>query len=258
MKISFVINYHTDWGESVYLCGGIPELGGGDVHKAVEMTLVSPDTWELAIDLGHEPGDFDYFFIVKAPERAWKFEWGEPHHFSAGKGIEEYAIFDAWHSLPHDKPFYSSAFIDAMLQRVDRDKPLKAQAGMIRFAINAPMVNPDECVAISGEGEALGNWDPAKAVRMNDAFVPRWEVNIPMSGVDVPFEYKFLIINKNDGSVVCWENNSNRIYGIHSVGTKAEVVVEGGDLPNAKEHWKGAGTAIPCFLHPFGGGLRYR
>ncbi|MDE5869124.1 MAG: 4-alpha-glucanotransferase, partial [Muribaculaceae bacterium] len=247
MKISFVINYHTDWGESVYLCGNIPELGGGDIHKAVEMTLVSPDTWELEIELDHEPGDFDYSFIVKAPERAWKFEWGTPHRFTSGKGIENYAIFDSWHSQPHDKPFFSSAFVDGMLNRPYRDQPLKAVPGTICFRIEAPMVSPDECMAISGEGSALGNWDPAKAVRMNDASFPRWEVNIPMAGVKSPFEYKFLIINKKDGSVVGWENNANRIYGIPETSLKDQVVVEGGSFANPKPNWKGAGTAIPVF-----------
>ena len=226
MKISFVINYHTEWGESLYLCGGIPELGGGDIHEAVEMTLVSPDTWELVINLPQAPSDFDYSFIVKAPNKEWKFEWGAPHRFTAGQGIKDYAIFDAWHAQPHDKPFFSSAFVDGMLHRPFRDQPLKALPGTICFRIEAPMVAPDECLAISGEGDALGNWDPAKAVRMNDANFPRWEVNIPMSGVVSPFEYKFLIVNKTTGSVVGWENNSNRIYGIPPTSEKdlAELV----------------------------------
>ena len=247
MKISFVINYHTEWGESLYLCGGIPELGGGDIHEAVEMTLVSPDTWELVINLPQAPSDFDYSFIVKAPNKEWKFEWGAPHRFTAGQGIKDYAIFDAWHAQPHDKPFFSSAFVDGMLHRPFRDQPLKALPGTICFRIEAPMVAPDECLAISGEGDALGNWDPAKAVRMNDANFPRWEVNIPMSGVVSPFEYKFLIVNKTTGSVVGWENNSNRIYGIPPTSEKDQVVVEGGNFANPKENWKGAGTAIPVF-----------
>ena len=46
MKITFNINYHTNWGESVYLCGTLPELGNGDAREGVEMSLVSPDIWQ--------------------------------------------------------------------------------------------------------------------------------------------------------------------------------------------------------------------
>lgn len=75
MKITFNINYHTNWGESVYLCGTTPALGSGDAREAVEMSLVSPDMWQFTLETEGEPADFDYFFVVKAANRAWRFEW---------------------------------------------------------------------------------------------------------------------------------------------------------------------------------------
>ena len=70
MKITFNINYHTNWGESLHICGGIPELGGSDPRKAVEMNLQSPGQWQLSLELDKEPDDFEYSFIVKAPSVA--------------------------------------------------------------------------------------------------------------------------------------------------------------------------------------------
>ena len=84
MKITLNINYHTEWGESLYVSGSIPALGNGDVARAVEMNLVSPDMWQLQLDLKNDPGNFDYRFIVKAPEKEWRFEWGAPHRFVSG------------------------------------------------------------------------------------------------------------------------------------------------------------------------------
>ena len=100
MKLTFNINYHTNWGESLFVCGGIPALGGGDSRKACEMSLTSPDMWQFTIELDENPGDFDYFFVVKAPDRAWRFEWGKPHRFVAGEGVTDYIFFDNWHDLP--------------------------------------------------------------------------------------------------------------------------------------------------------------
>jgi hypothetical protein len=63
------------------------------------------------------------------------------------------------------------------------------------------MIAPDECLAVTGEGEYLGDWDPKRALRLNDHNFPTWEINLPLDRLKVPFEYKFLVVNK-DGEVL--------------------------------------------------------
>lgn len=50
---------------------------------------------------------------------------------------------------------------------------------MLTLSVDAPMISPDEAVAVSGEAEALGAWDVTKAVRMSDAAYHTWTVNLP-------------------------------------------------------------------------------
>ena len=245
MKITFNINYHTNWGESIFLCGTTPALGNGDARNAVEMNLVSPDMWQFTLE-ANKLADFDYFFVVKADNQAWRFEWGTPHKFRAGVGISDYLIFDEWHGMPADKPFYSSAFIDGMLRRANRDEQLPSLPDTLNIRIEAPMIAPDECLAVTGEGEWLGNWDPKRAHRLNDHNFPTWEINIPLAEVKVPFEYKFLILNK-EGETVGWEAMNNRVYGVSEEGKKRQVVIDGTKFANPKPQWRGAGTAIPVF-----------
>ncbi len=247
MKITLNINYHTEWGESLYVSGSIPELGNGDASKALEMNLTSPDMWQLQLDLKNDPGSFDYRFIVKAPEKEWRFEWGAPHRFVSGKGIDSYRIFSSWHDLPADKPFYSSAFVYGMLRRPYRDQPLAAKPGTVCLRIEAPMIEPDEVLAISGEGDLLGNWDPAHAIIMNDANFPVWEANLQTDSLKILFEYKFLILKKDTREVKGWEYINNRVYGIRPESATEQVVIDGIRFANPKENWKGAGTAIPVF-----------
>ncbi len=247
MKVTLNINYHTNWGESLFVVGTIPELGNGDVTKAVEMNLVSPDTWQLSLDLNRAPGDFDYSFIVKAPERAWRFEWGLPHRFVSGEGIDTYTIFDAWHDLPQDKPFYSSAFTEGMLRRPYRDQPLKSRPGTLTFRIEAPMIRPDEVLAVCGEGDTLGNWEPSQALVLNDAHFPTWEINLPLDSLKIPFEYKFIILDRESKQAKGWEAINNRIYGIPDNSKDEQIVIDGIRFANPCENWKGAGTAIPVF-----------
>lgn len=247
MKVRFHINYHTTWGETLHVCGTPAALGGGDVEKALEMELSSPDTWEAEVTLPASTKAFDYFFIVKAPGKEWRFEWGEHHHFVPGKEISFYNIFDSWQDMPADKPFYSSAFTDGMLSRRFRDSHLASQPNTVQLRVAAPMVGPDETLAISGNCDFLGKWDPAKAVRLNDCHYPVWECNIPLEGVKIPFEYKFLIVGKTDGKVRVWENINNRVFGIRLSQQKEQVVVDGLRFTSDRAGWKGAGTAIPVF-----------
>ena len=224
MKISFNINYHTQWGESLYICGDLLQMGGGDPREALEMRLSAPDTWVIDIEFDCEPIDFNYFFIVKAPGKEWRFEWGKPHRFISGPGLEEVKIFDSWQDQPSDKPYYSSAFVDGILRRTHRDKPLKSLPGTLQLRINAPMVEPDEVLAITGEGDYLGNWIPMDAVVMNDAGYPEWTVNLPLAKFTKPFQYKFIIIKKETKEAVCWENMDNRICGLVNENPDAQKI----------------------------------
>ncbi len=247
MKVKFHINYHTNWGEELYICGTIPTLGNGDAIKAQPMKLASPDSWEYEVNLPKNTQAFDYFFVVKAENREWRFEWGKPHHFQPGDGITLYNIFDSWQDMPSDKPYYSSAFVNGMLHRQLRDQPLRALPGTICLKVWAPMVGPDEVLAVCGEGNALGNWDPMQAVKMNDAHYPLWECNIKTSDVKIPFDYKFLKLSKDSKEVRGWENSSNRIFGIVPSSPSERIVIDGIRFVNPRNNWKGAGTAIPVF-----------
>lgn len=246
MTITFNINYHTNWGEELYVCGGIPELGNGDAQKALPMSLTSPDMWQATIKLASVPDKFEYYFIVKAQGREWRFEWGRHHKFVAGKGVKKYLFLDNWHDMPADKPFYSTAFTQGIFAREHRDEPIESLPGMLNIRIEAPMIAPGHTLAISGQGDYLGNWDPSRALRLNDANYPVWEINLPMHLLKLPFEYKFLVVDEN-GETLGWEAMNNRVFGIPSPSSDEQIVIDGTHFANPLTQWRGAGTAIPVF-----------
>ncbi|MCH5239394.1 MAG: 4-alpha-glucanotransferase [Muribaculaceae bacterium] len=247
MKISFNLNYHTQWGESLYLCGDLVELGSGDPREALEMSLVSPDLWRVDVEFSQNPPAFDFFFVVKSKEKEWRFEWGNPHHYKGCDNVGEVKIFSSWQDMPFDKPYYSSAFVDGILQRSHRDKELPVYPDTVRLKVSAPMVYPDEVLAICGEGNLLGNWLPSKSLIMNDAEYPDWCANIPLSECKQPFEYKFVVLKKDTREAVAWETVNNRICGFVNEKPGSLIFVDGLRFANPRDHWKGAGTAIPVF-----------
>ena len=246
MKISFNLNYHTQWGESLFLCGDLLQLGAGDPNEALEMSLVSPDLWRVDVEFNENPPSFDFFFVVKSNDKAWRFEWGKPHHYE-GCDAKQVKIFSSWKDMPSDKPYYSSAFIDGILKRSHRDKPIQTFADTVQLHVTAPMVFPDEVLAICGEGDLLGNWLPSKSLIMNDANYPEWTANLPLKDWEQPFEYKFVVLKKDTKEAVAWETINNRICGFVNEPQDTLILVDGLRFANPRDHWKGAGTAIPVF-----------
>ncbi len=247
MKISFYVDYRTNWGESVYLVGDIAELGSGDESKAVKLNLEGTQSWSLELEIADDTPDFSYRYIVRHENGYTKREWGVAHSFRRGRQAKTYEIFDRWQDQPWDKPFYSKVFVDCVNMRPEREKQLVPKNGVLNIRVQAPMVKPDEVLAICGSCEALGNWDAAKAVVMNDAAFPEWDVNLEYKALDKPFEYKFVILNKATGSLVAWEGGSNRYFDIVPQQKNEVLVYSGMRFVNPLAPWKGAGVAIPVF-----------
>lgn len=247
MILSFNVDYRTNWGEAIYLTADIPQLGNGDHAKAIKLELYGEQSWKAQVELPDDTPDFKYAYFVKHENGYEKNEWGHGHLFRRGEGVKSYEIFDRWQDQPWDKPFYSVVFTDCVCRREGRALPPKVEAAGMLLSCDAPMVAPDEVLAVSGGCDALGNWDPAKAVVMSDASFPTWSCALPLDKLPEDLEYKFLILKKNNGDVVCWEGCDNRHMTVAPATKGENMVVAGVRFVNPKAPWRGAGVAIPVF-----------
>lgn len=250
MKLKFRVDYRTEWGESVYLTGSAKALGGGDEALALPMTLHTPETWTAEVEIPDSEAPFTYAYIVRHDNGYVKREWGKPRTFRRSDSAHIFDITDRWQDQPWDKPYYATSFIDCINRRPERDQRPLPSPGMLTLKVDAPMIAPDEAVAVAGEADALGGWLPERALRMSDADYPTWSVNIPVDRLwGKGTDYKFLIVKKHTGEVVAWEGRDNRHIDIPDFsGSPSTVVVsEGERLVNPLAPWRGAGTAIPVF-----------
>lgn len=244
MKITFSINYRTHWGEALFFLPLAPVSGKIKAGTALPMNPKGPDTWEISIDVPAKTGEFDYSFLVRRDNGSCRNEWGKPHRFIPGKSTGNYRIFDSWNDMPDEYPYYSTAFTEGILRRSLPDLPLRPAAGTLRLRVSAPMVRPDEIIAVSGNCDLLGNWNPDQALRMNDAEFPFWNVNIPLGDIKLPLEYKFII--KRNGDPV-WEEGGNRTFNIKIDDPKEHIILNGLRFNSRDRSWRGAGTAVPVF-----------
>lgn len=248
MKITFNVNYRTEWGESLFITGPIKELGNGDTNLAVPMTLEGAESWSTTVDIPDTVRSIEYTYIVRNQDKGYvKREWGKPHKFQHLGNVHRIRIMDRWQDQPWDKPYYSSAFIDCICHRDNRAAEVFPATGMLTLSVDAPMIKPDESVAVCGAAESLGAWDTAKAPVMSDANYPTWTLNVPIESITPGTDYKFIIVKKNTGAIVAWEGRDNRHIDVKA-STDNEVLIDSGQrLVNPLTPWRGAGVAIPVF-----------
>ena len=247
MKLLFRIDYRANWGESLYLCGDTALLGNGDTSRALRLEVDGDRLWHAEVELPDSVAAFTYRYIIKNEQGDTRQEWGQGHCFRPAAGVNEYDIYDRWQDQPFDQPFYSAAFTECICRHNSAGtKPLLPASGYVELCVAAPMVAPGCTLAISGEGDALGNWNPDRAIRMNSAEYPIWKAKIPAAGLNAATEYKYLIVDSANGRVVSWEGGNNRSIGVEP-RENAATILAGMRFINSQTPWKGAGTAIPVF-----------
>ena len=106
MKLTLNINYRTNWGESVFVSGSIPALGGGNYEAAPRLTLTGTDLWTIEIDLPEDTPEFTYRYFVRHENGYTKNEWGNSRKFTRGNGINRYVVYYRGQAQPWYKPYY--------------------------------------------------------------------------------------------------------------------------------------------------------
>jgi len=247
MKVTFNIGYRTQWGEHLCVCGAPEALGADNIVDAPAMNYLGGESWQLEVEMPDTTPDFEYRYYVVNDNGHVTGEWGKAHRFDRGFNVRTFVVNDRWQDQPWDKPYYSTVFTDCVCKRLQLDKPVQITAGRVRLCIDAPMVAPDCVLAVSGDCEALGKWNPAEAIVMNDSLFPTWSVDLDATKLPDTVDYKFLILKRADKSVVAWEGRENRTLIVDPADIHDAVVFAGMRFVNPLTPWHGAGTAIPVF-----------
>lgn len=250
MKVTFSIDYRTKWGESLFLAGAADALGAGDDAKAVAMKPEGTSKWTVTVDIPQNSPDFGYRYFVRHEDgNLIAQEWGKtPHTFRRPSGdTHVIRINDMWQDMPENRPYYSSAIIEAVNRREPRKQLTRPGNGMVTISVEAPMVAPGQVVAVAGSAKALGGWDPAKAPVMSDCDFPLWTVSIPAADLPRYMEFKFFIREKDNATPVAWETRDNRTIEIPADAAATLNIFSGMRLADPFPPMRAAGVAIPVF-----------
>lgn len=247
MRITFNIDYQTRWGELVCLSGNAGFFADLSNDGVIELECTGPGKWGGTIDLHDNTGSFEYYYLVKSDGGIVRREWGAERRFTPS-GKQVYRLFDSWQDMPLDKPYLSSAFTQVFLaHRVENTPDKPAEKPLLTIRVWAPETPADEIIAMVGDGDKLGNWNPAKARPLTPSPFPLWSITLEGPLAKKRPEYKLIRLKKGAPENAVWEEGLNRKLEIEAISKDEEIILSGLHFRNAPMCWRGAGVAIPVF-----------
>ena len=289
MKVIFNIKYDTVWGQRLFIVGSCTELGA-DIKAAKEMHYSGEGLWRLEVSLPDSTKEVKYKYFIKDESGICAFENSirvsencmrvpengivAYHHAIFDKNYDSYSVYDYWQSEPADKTFCTSAFtknLFAKRRKVSSNAGNSKSKGNLVLRLVAPQIKPEQAIAITGNQQCLGNWDPDNAPYMttenialsqdiskpptcstpsaptND--VPYWEIQLNTSEISFPLEYKFVVKYKTTIQRFNhhWEEGANRVINQTQEKDDSCIIIDNQPLKIPDIKWKACGAVIPVF-----------
>lgn len=248
MIISFYLHYKVEVGQ--YL--GIQYFSekGED-----EIIMQSPDgeNWIGILELsGYKSIEYKYF--VGSEKRVILQEFGGFRKFGIPSGRKKLFVIDNWRVRNAESyVFYKNAFTKAIFNRknkvLNKSKnkvtPIK-NINTVVFTISVPDAPSGRKIGISGSSPSLGEWN--SALLMQEILPSIYVIEIPVDSLSIYWEYKYVIMGEEGGSIHQWESGDNRVLKFTFPDFKNNSVIRHDEIFRFDgERWRGSGVAIPVF-----------
>lgn len=243
MKITITLHYDTRWGEDIHLVfSTVSNVDGAATHP---MQTDGKGHWFISLEGDFKPSA-PYTFVVVEGGAVKRTEWR--HHTLPDTLHGHVCISDRWYERSTLAPFYSSAFTKAIFAHDMHSYAPKGDAGVC-ICCEAPTLRKNQVLALCGDKEALGAWNPDSA-RVMEPHGTEWQLWISKEEIGEKAEFKFVILEKdaaNNLGLFAWEPGDNRTLYIDPYSDVTLRVLRTYTLRDPQEHWRGAGVAIPVF-----------
>jgi 4-alpha-glucanotransferase len=252
-KISFHLKYQTTYGQSIWIYGNHPLLGGGEADKAIPLVYLNGTYWVLHLNFPVQLATekIVYHYLIKDDQGREIPEWGNDKSFDLESiPCDELVLIDTWNFAGQiENVFYTEPFTSILLKEktasVLAKKMTKTKTHL--FKVKAPLLNKGQSLCIIGESDILGNWDIQKSIpllKIEDA--DYFEIALDLNQTVFPLIYKYGIYDTKHKAFISYEDGDNRV--VYEPASKNKLVIcNDGFAALNNTHWKGAGVAIPVF-----------
>lgn len=245
MTILFSVDFTTRFGQNLFVTGSLPELGGGDMSKALPLDYKG-SRWEAEIKINtFQDKTFNYRYFVKEEDGLIFQEVGGGRTITL-RGTKSLVLRDSWQGNDDNAPFLHSPFSNIFLShKSNAATTTHHHHKEVIIRVTAPIVEKDAELFIAGSCRELGAWDPAKALHLKSIQDFKWEIHL--NGENLPSEFRYKFIKRYiDGSVV-WEGGEDYQIQIPTLEEDETFSVEHSADRFGAAKPRYAGVAVPVF-----------
>ena len=266
MKLKFSIQYKTEWGQCMHV---LIRYRTNDLREHVNdwvMQTQDGEWWFLETALMESRQrtliSFTYEYQLKDQEgKVLRCEWNRVPRTYQADDTKSFVFPDQWRDVPLHAYLYSKARNVGRTEPVERSgrhSSLPLFRKTVIFRVLAPQLTKGERVALVGSHPAIGSWNPTRYLRMVYQGDFEWRLSVNMDGMQLPLEYKYVVIDEKTNQLLNWEEGANRMTPHGEVNDGEVIVLDGGSLHLKEEPWKVTGVAVPVFAlrskHSYGVG----
>ena len=252
MQIKFNINYHTQPGQNLAVCGNHKALGKWDKSKAFKLNYVGNGNWTGTVEIKSAVDRIEYKYFVKEDSGHIFEEWGNAREINIKNTAPSLLVkTDCWRSPKNnEKVMYGSAFSKVIMKPLKTFKPPKSQSQQcLEFKISVPRIGPQHRLCIIGNQSCLGNWNKEKPFLLGTGKnFPEWKGSIDLKKVNFPLSYKYGIYNAQTLEIETIEEGEDRYINHPNIDTESfKFIKHDESFRYPLGNWKGAGVAVPVF-----------
>ena len=265
MKLRFTIQYGTKWGESMHVVLSYHSKDGTERQSNQLMTTQDGLTWTLETAViesrQHPISAVTYFYQVENGDgQVLRKEWSQVPRLYWFDSSKNYVFADQWRDMPLCAHLYTNAYLTTHHarhgERVEaRRLPLYRKT--VIFRVSAPQLTAGQSLALLGSHPMLGSWSTARYLRMEYIGQGDWVLSVNMDAVQLPVEYKYVVVDDQTHELLSWEDGDNRNIGDELADGEVRVLY-GGMLHLRENTWRAAGVVVPVFAlrseHSYGVG----
>ena len=246
MKIHFILNYSTEFGQDLRL-----NIFDGKTAEPTSYGMNTADgkTWQCDIEMKKAPERADYFYSLDNSGHEERHEWQTvTHRIELNcKRAKEYTVYDRWIDIPRDSYLYSSAFTDCVNRRHHEEIKPTDYRKTLRLVVRAPQLRKGEHLLVCGEHSHMGNWQPDYAIRMYEHNYNEWVADLDREAFGDRKETELKFIATDDKGNTLWETGFNRKLALPEMKEGEVCIYEMDQAFFEICDTKLAGTLIPVF-----------
>jgi 4-alpha-glucanotransferase len=240
MEIRFNIEYQTLWGQSLRIVYN--EDDKSDLWIYLECKTTDGILWYADLNVDAKTIRYKYQLLQNGIHEEGPLE--RKLDLSSFYDKRQFLnIKDTWRSPQNSQNiFLTAAFEKVFFSRENIKNNIKNIKGNLIVNLLCPNVPRDKTLGIVGNTESLGNW--SKPIVLSDENFPLWSVGLNIDPQFTSLEYKFVLLDLKDHSIVKWEEGHNRKAVINPF---TDTLINEEGFKYGGNWWRSSGVAIPIF-----------